>query len=700
MAKALKLLFGLFGLVIGLVVVAMIALPLVFDPNDHKDRLVALVEEKTGRSLEIEGDIDLSVFPWLGADIGTTRLGNAPGFEAMHMATMQGVELRVRLLPLLRKEVEVDTLRLAGLELYLEKDSKGRTNYQDLLESTDAAAESKDDDADEPGDGLAELEVRGIDISGARLSWDDRQSKQRYELSDIALTTGEIETGEAFALDLSLRMQASEPAVDGRLTLDGDVLIEDALRGLSVQGADIRLDATGDGLPGGKLDLALSSDVALDLAQGTLTLPAIELSAWNLDIRGDINGTGLNEDTPAFKGAFTVQPFNPRALLKSLGQADIETADKRALETADATLTWNASNTHFAVSQLTMHLDETTANGTIRVDSFDKPSITFGLDVDRLNVDRYLPPPPEEGAASDQPAASSGDELPMEALRALNLKGKARVKDMTAINLKYTDAEVSVKAANGVVRLYPFGAQMYGGSYRGDVTLDARGKQPRLSVNEKVSGVQAGPLLNDLMSFDKLEGKADVTAKFSATGITPESISRTVNGNAVFSFADGAVKGVNIAALIRKAQAQLKGQPAPPDDLPNQTDFALLKGSVTASNGLVRNDDLTLQSPFLRISGKGQTHLAEETIDYLLTAKLVGSLEGQGGKSLEELKGVAIPVRVGGTYSKPTYTPDLGAALSEAAKAKVEEKIEKKTEKIKEKIGDKLGEELLKGLFK
>jgi len=245
---------------------------------------------------------------------------------------------------------------------------------------------------------------------------------------------------------------------------------------------------------------------------------------------------------------------------------------------------------------------------------------------------------------------------------------------------------------------------MYEGSYNGDITLDVRNKKPRLSVNERITGVQAGPLLLDLTGNDRLQGKADMTAKFTGTGITPDELKQSVSGNAEFSFTDGAVKGVNIASLIRIAQAQLKGQPVPSSDQPDQTDFAVLKGTARVTRGLVENNDLTLQSPFLRISGQGQTHLAKETIDYTLTTKLVGSLEGQGGEGLEELKGVSIPVRIGGTYSKPTYTPDIGAALSEAAKARVEEKIDQKKEKLKEKIeekiGDKLGDELLKGLFK
>jgi AsmA protein len=176
---------------------------------------------------------------------------------------------------------------------------------------------------------------------------------------------------------------------------------------------------------------------------------------------------------------------------------------------------------------------------------------------------------------------------------------------------------------------------------------------------------------------------------------------KTLNGDASFSFTDGAIKGVNIAALIRNAQAKLQGKPAPGDDLPNQTDFAEMKGTATVINGLVRNEDLSMKSPLLRITGKGKASLPDETIDYLLTTKIVGSLEGQSGKTLDELKGVAIPVRIGGTFSKPTYTPDLAAALGDAAKEKAKEKIEEKTQDLlKDKLGDETADQLLKGLFK
>jgi len=196
-------------------------------------------------------------------------------------------------------------------------------------------------------------------------------------------------------------------------------------------------------------------------------------------------------------------------------------------------------------------------------------------------------------------------------------------------------------------------------------------------------------------------GTADLQARMTAVGTTPEAMRRTLNGTAAYAFTDGAVKGVNIAALIRTAQAKLQGKPAPEGELPDQTDFAELNGTATVTDGVVKNEDLSMKSPLLRITGKGKASLPEETIDYLLTAKFVGSLEGQGGKGLEDLKGLAIPVRIGGTFTKPTYTPDLAAALGDTAKEKAREKIEKKTRNLlQDKLGNEAADQLLKGLFK
>ena len=237
---------------------------------------------------------------------------------------------------------------------------------------------------------------------------------------------------------------------------------------------------------------------------------------------------------------------------------------------------------------------------------------------------------------------------------------------------------------------------MYQGQYTGDITIDARKDTPSIAINERMAGIQAGPLLKDLTGKDTVLGKGDLAAKLTARGNTPEAMKRTLNGNVSFDFTDGAVKGVNIASLIRTAQAKLQGKPAPTDSEPNQTDFAELRGTAKVANGVIHNNDLTMKSPLLRITGEGKAGLPDESIDYLMTTKIVGSLEGQGGKALKELKGVAIPIRIGGTFSKPTWTPDLGAAVGDAVKEKAKKEIEKKSQEL---LKDKLDGDLLKGQY-
>ena len=705
MGKFLKIILGLVALVAGLILVLAIVLPFIIDPNDFKNQIAAAVQENTGRTLSIDGDISLSVFPWLGLEIGPTRLSNAQGFGEQPMASMEKVQVRVKLLPLLHKQLEMDTIRLSGLRLDLGKDASGRSNWDDLLgeadEKTQTGAEQRGEAAGSP---LAGLAIGGVQVADARVLWDDRSTGSRYELNELSFTTGAIDPGKPFDLDLHFGMNATQPAIAGQTDLSGKVLIAESLQAVSLDDAELKLDLKGDGVPGGRLQLSLATDIAVDLERQTLEVPKLLLETLGLRVSGKASGTGIGGADPHLGGVLDVAEFVPRDVIKALGQESPVTADATVLGKAGAALQWEASGNHAAVTTLQFQLDDTHVKGRLRVDDFSKPAIDFALQADQMDLDRYLPPPARDApAAPASPAATAAGgagTLPVEALRSLNLTGTVKLGTLKAYNLRSTDIGFTIKSRNGLLRVHPAVASMYQGQYSGDVSLDVRGKTPQLSLNEHIKGVQAGPLLKDLSGDDKLSGTGNVDVQLTGSGATPEQLRRTLNGNAAFSFTNGSLKGVNIASLLRTAQAKLQGQPPPADDQPNQTDFTELQGTATVTDGVVRNNDLSAKSPLLRITGEGQASLPAETIDYLLTTKIVGSLKGQGGKGLDELKGVAIPVRISGTFSKPTYTPDLAAALGDVAREKAKEKIEKKTQKLlKDKLGDESTKQLLKGLF-
>jgi AsmA protein len=715
MGKLLKILLGLVVLLVVLVGIAVVVLPLVIDPNDYKKEIAASVEKQTGRTLTIEGDLALSVFPWLGLDIGPTQLSNAEGFEAPYMARMQAVEVRVKLLPLLRKQLEVNTVRLDGLRLNLGKNKQGVTNWADIttqLEAADTKSEKSADGSDKTGaassgDALERLEIGGIEVSDAQLHWDDRSTDAVYEINELSFTTGSIEPGEAFDLDLRFKMVASQPVVSGQFQLSGDILLVEAMDAVTITAATLGVTLDGDGVPGGHLEAVLTTALKLDLAAQTLSLSGLALEVLGLNVTGQLQGAAISSDDPRFKGTLDIAEFSPRELLQALGQEAPQTADPAVLGKAAASLTWDASLQHFAATALSVQLDDSQLEGDARVEQFDAPAIKLTATLDRFNLDRYTPPPAQDGAA---PAKSGGKaaatpasgepELPLDTLRALNLDVRLSVGELQASGLRSSDIEIQLKAKGGVLNIKPFNAKLYGGAVQADASLDVRKDTPHFSVNENLTGVQAGPLLKDLTGKEQLLGTGNVNARLAGSGLSSANIKQTLTGTAGFEFTDGAVKGVNIASLIRSARAKIKGEPPPPQTGPNQTDFALMKGTAKITNGKVINDDLLMKSPLLRITGAGKVSLPKETIDYTLTTKFVGSLKGQGGESMEELEGLSIPVHVGGTFSKPTYAPDLAAVLSDAAKAEVEKKVEKEKKKLQKKLGDDLTDKLLKDIFK
>ena len=702
--KALKII----GILLGALFALVLVLPFLVDLNEHKEEIVALVKEETGRDLVIAGDIDLSVFPWLGASIGEVELGNAPGFGETPFARMQGLEVRVKLLPLLRKEVDVSTVRLKGLELNLARDARGRTNWDDLLRPAPAAGAApgaKEQAAPAGGPpALAALALGGVEIQDARLAWDDRQAGQRYEIEDLDLSLGAIRPGEPVDFRLHTRLTGGDPAMEGELDMRGRLSLSQDLERFDIEALELDAAASGGALPT-KIEASLGADLALDLAGGTLEVPRLELAALGVEARGQVQGSGIGGDAPAFKGRLSIEPFAPRKLLGTLGVAAPETADLGVLGKAQADLAFEAGTRAARIGSLSLTLDDSRLSGTASVEDFATPAVRFDLALDAIDLDRYLPPPKEGeapvAATPAEAAAGAAGTLPVETLRALNVAGKLKVGSLKVSGLKIRDILLAVTAKDGLLQVKPASAALYGGSYRGGAVLDVRGKAPRVALDERLEAVQVGPLLKDLMGEDRLLGTASIRARVHARGQDPDAMRRTLNGQVAFNFANGAVEGINVAHLIRTAKARIEGRPPPEQKGPNQTDFTELRGTLKLVDGVAHNDDLTAKSPLLRVAGKGKADLVQERLDYLLTTKIVASLEGQGGADLADLRGLPIPVRISGPFQAPKYRVELDKVLAEAAKKKVKEQVGKELEKAlsdeKSPLKD-LGNQL-KGIF-
>jgi len=706
MKGPLKWIAAILGVIVLFFVAAAILLPLIIDPNDYKQELVAQVKERTGRDLHIDGDIALTVFPWIGVKIGKVALSNAAGFSNPVFASTDKVSIRVKLLPLFSKRLEMDTVTVHGLTLNLARDASGRSNWDDLAKA--GAKAGSDTGSEKPsapgssdvseGQAAAALAIGGLDINNANLSWEDASQDQRFQIGNLSLQTGAIATGEPVDMKLALDVQVGKPAIDGHITAQGLLDYDQALQLARVKDFEVEGKFSGNELPGGSARIRLAADIEHDGGKKSVLVEKLRIEAEDMKLNGQLKLTGI-DTSPAANGTIEITEFNPKKLLETFSKEVLQTRDPNALTRASLQATIIGKPNALVVKPLTIHLDDSKLNGELTLPDLKSQALRFNLVLDAIDVDRYMPPESDKSgapapvAATPGAAASAAGQMPNEALRGLDVDGRMTIGKLKVAKLKLSDVDVSIKAKDGLIKLHPIDANLYKGTYRGNITVDARGKTLRTSVDENLAGVLAGPLLQDLQGQDRLTGAANVNLALQTTGATADEIKKSLNGSATFAFTDGAVKGVNIARMIREAYARIKGTVLPVEEVEQKTDFSELRGSVHIDNGVATNDDFTVMTPLLRINGKGTASLPAETVDYRIKATVVKTLKGQGGDELKDLVGVPIPIHVTGGFAKPNYALDTQELMQAVGKSKIQDTIDKK-------VGDDRVKGLLKGLIK
>ncbi len=700
MKKTLKIvLIGVLSLIV-LVALLLTGVVLFVDPNDFRGQISSQVEKHTGRELAI-GNIDLSVFPWLGLELSQVSLSNAPGFGEAPFARVEETEVRVKLLPLLGRELEVKTIRIQDLALNLARNAQGVTNWDDLTAGDQAPAPqpAKDQPSSQTGSPLAVLAVGGLEIRNAAVSWDDRQQERSFVLENLNLSVGAVQPDDPFDVDMSCTIRSREPALEADITMKTRARAATSLDRFTCNDLVLGVTASGGAVPGNRVDLDLSADVDLDMAGESLSVQELQLALYELTLTGNVSGSKILSQ-PTFQGELDLREFSPKALLQELGQPPLETTDPEALTRLSARAEFAATATSVTLDPLAATLDDTAMQGQAAASQFNKPAISFDISLDAIDVDRYLPPPadtPPSEEASAEPSSSAGIPLPVDALRTLVLDGSLSLGRVTVKNLTATDIAVKATARDGVLTVDPARASLYQGGFKGFARLDVRQDIPRIAIRKSLDSIQAGPLLTDLADKQVLSGTGTVTADLTTAGLTPEEMQKNLDGTLSLKFLDGAVYGINIPKMLRDTVKRVKGQQPDPTEV-QRTDFAELSGTATIAKGLVRNNDLLLKSPLLRVTGQGEVDLPPETIDYLITTRVVGTLEGQQGKELSELKGLNVPIRITGTFDQPSFKPDVEAIASQLG-------LQKGKEIIEERIGEQLEQspvqpdKLLEGLF-
>ncbi|MDJ0834303.1 MAG: AsmA family protein [Gammaproteobacteria bacterium] len=681
--KAIKYLFIGVGGILLLVLIVIAAFLVSFDANEYKQDLAQLVKQQTGRELSFQGDISLTLYPSLGMKLGAMTFANAPGFGTQPMLSVQHASVSVDLLSLLSLQPEIAQLVLDGLSVDLRTNRDGVSNWQDLVaaeEPTSTPARGTEPSAAEDGQPLTLAGAfGGLNITNASLNWVDDSAEASYQIRDLSLQSGRIATGQPFPLALTMNLSSPQQlAVDVSLTTE--VLLQP--HKLMLTSLQLQTSAQGAMIPVDDLQLSLGGD-----AEYLLNRAELAVKGFNTELQ--TRGGAVESAQVSLAGEIGFDVNQSRlniAVLDLMARLQGDSIPNRSLNAglSSARVQADLNQRTLSLEDMTLALNQDRFNGFLKVLDYAQPALQFELSAKLLDVDKLLGTPAAEpaGPAPVSETAAAEDieiALPLELLRELQIDGQVQVNRLQVQGLSLNNVLLKLDAQQGVIDLKPLQMELYGGRFKGAVQVDARGEQPRYQVSKQLSTFQVGSFLEDFTGDDPISGEVNLELDARTGGNWLSELKANLNGDLAVEIKDGALTGFNLRHEVEKAKARFKGKTLPPQEN-LVTDFSAMSLSGRVVNGVFTSDDLKLQAPLLRVGGKGSVNLVEETVDYLVNSKVVGTSKGQQGAEVDELSGLLIPVAIKG----PWLGPDIDVQLDEMMKARLDQEKARLREQLEQ----------------
>ncbi len=706
MKSALKWTAIILGAVVGLVVLAVLAITVFIDPNAYKPRIEQLAAQN-GYPLTINGDIGWQFYPSIGLQLGEIQLLSTTGQEPL--VVVDKTHFSVALMPLFSRQIIVEEILVAGLNAQLTIDQQGEGNWQYLLDNQAKTAPANQSQtkpqstpsapADDEQSTPLQLAANSIQLRDARVSLRDLQQGSHLKLAPINLTINQVNLEERnFPLqaDWQLMLTSAEgKPLKNRGKLAAQVAVASDFSRLQISDGQLST-ALGDS--------ALTSDAAIKASLSAI----IKLG-----------------ETLGIESQLAVAPFNAKALANQLSEEPLVTQDPKALTRVAASAVLSGTPDNLLINEIQVQLDDTRLDGRIRLQNFNQILLT--LAGNELDLDRYLPPPASpSGAASEQTTPSTpAQPLDLSALREFGGRVVLELKKLKANNLVVENLALKADSRDGFANLEQLSADFYQGTLATSGSLDARTPVTQLALQGNIQQIALEPLLKALNQSDQrgflLKGTTNGDFVVSSQGSTVDAIVQNLNANLKANTQSLQLAPINIERYVCQAVALIQGERIDTADWPAATDLQNLETEITLANQVATIKTLNAGVEQLKLLAKGKVDLRRQKLDVNLPITLTQPLTQQPGcvASNDWMIGKALSlVRCKGDLLNPLeacglderaireaakdYLEARVKAKTDARKEEIEQKLDERKQKIRDKINEELGEgtdQLLKDLF-
>jgi AsmA protein len=738
-----------FFIFLALALLALLAFVATFDANNYKPEIIEQVEKATGRSFTIDGDIALSIFPWVGLTVENAALGNANGFKADQFAAIKQLDVKVNVLPLIKKEVQINTIRLHGLNVSLEVAKDKSNNWSSLTQQEPAPSDeapvadvTTEADAEAPAEQttaeqskaspLQSLQVEGFEFVDATILYDDRSSNTKATVSELNLTTSAIKFDEVVDVSFGARIENNQPEIDTRLKLTTKLILNKAFTELNLRDFVFTLLVQKNAFIAQEETIEIKSNIDVSMGQQQIALKQLQLSALGTNTLADMTVSQFLE-TPLIQGDIEVQAFNAAMLAKRAGVDLPAMAKADALHNVALQTKIKLQGEKFEANNLNVTLDNSTLSGWLHVLNISKQQLRYELAFDQLDINDYLPADSESvstAAPTATPTATpavtepvaTGDEkieLPVEMMRQLDIQGDFRIAALTAKEYQIKQFLMSLKAQKGDIAIKPLSMQVLEGQVDSAVNVNVKKEKPAYVINLNVNQVQAGPVVNPFLvgvMGDKpltMDGAVNLKMDVKTMGDSVNQLKKASKGVIVLDMNETRVDGFDPEFYMRSSIANyvqskgfglsntIMGQYQPRD----VTVFDKIYSTVNIADGKARTDDFLMDSLRVKVTAKGHADIMQNTLDVISSIQLPRSKT-----AVEKIFDEPVFVRVHGPFDALEYELDKDKlkksttdVLKNEAKAKLDaekQRLKDKADAEKKRAEEKAREELKKSTDK
>ncbi|MCP5075044.1 MAG: AsmA family protein [Rhodobacteraceae bacterium] len=723
-------------IIIAVVALVVVAVGLVFLLPAEKIGQIASdqLERTTGRKLTLSGEFRPTIYPTLGVKTGPITISNADWSEDPVMIEASGAAVGVGLAALFGGELDVRKLRLIDPVIRLERARDGRVNWD--LAGTDGSDSNAGSGA--TAGPPTDFSLALGEVVNGHLIFKDAQNGQTVEVSEInaalsvpknassatlkggAVWQGKAATVDAEIADWKALMGGGVSAVDTKFAASG---LSGELAGIfGIGGSDM---PTVDGTA--TVTVADMQDVRKLMGLKTLPGPIagvknakatgqLQLSAAGLFFDGDtaleLNGlplaaklvlTGAErwQDTLAFevladvaadkalkmnfdgvvagsngtaRGKLKAESGNPRKLLSAFGiAADMPKGTFNSLSAAgDLRVEENGT---IALQKSRLSMDQNVVNGLVSIATGGTPFVTANLQSKALDLSAYTSDGEAGGGGGGSGATGwSKEPIGLSGLDVVDadVKLKADSVNLGVSQLGFTSIRALLK--DGLLTLRLSDVRAYRGAMAGKVSVRG-GKALSFDSDVVAKDMQLEPLLGQLLGIDRLIGTGTTKLKLAGTGSSIHQVMNSLSGTGEIEFADGAFKGIDLAAMMRNLKSAFGG-------FEGATEFTSMTGTFSMTKGVLDNVDLSLVSPLFKAGGKGQVNVGGQAMNYVVTPSTLS-----GGAEY------SVPVIITGPWHDLKFRPDLEKLINLLLDTKLKDneavqKAKEKLDKAKEKLKD------------